>query len=429
MRTGSSSLSLLPKHDALPPNTFISADAVSWVLENVEGNYTEQQATQTLSGILNAGLICHACGHTQQPFVYGFYFYFFVGKESKEHTGFLYNGDREAFQADWMEVELEYFKPPLEADQDEDIGGPEFLRDKLDNPAPSSAERFRSCVLDPDVSKKSERPEWGQTKYQAKYRPDQAFEFLFKWSVATGAVIADVIRNWTNRAQGNQLTFIPIPGDPFALPSQNSDPIRGPIFFPLNTECLRANRQHLFSMFPEESWDYRLFLFREEIVRRFGFISSVTDPKQQLSSATFSTTHQYIHCTGNMFVLIPTTLEVSTTNQTLGLALGIQGMKPKEAKRSQDNMLDPDNDTGALISRHLTEGSPLMYGEGETSFLWSWNFMISKKWKNMSVTGATGDIAFMDKMLADFRRFCSNDEGRLQQFWEECCQLNQLKPL
>ena len=136
----------------------------------------------------------------------------------------------------------------------------------------------------------------------------------------------------------------------------------------------------------------------------------------------------------------------------------------------------------------------------------------------MSVTGATGDIAFMDKMLADFRlptstyylnnnpstwyfylysrlgkdkrtpfilnfhqqassnhptsylsfiylsflpinsyiypfihiflfihlsiesihlymyliicrRFCSNDEGRLQQFWEECCQLNQLKPL
>jgi len=41
------------------------------------------------------------------------------------------------------------------------------------------------------------------------------------------------------RAQTNQLFIIPIPGDPFALPSQNSDPIRGPIFVPLNTECLR----------------------------------------------------------------------------------------------------------------------------------------------------------------------------------------------
>ena len=41
------------------------------------------------------------------------------------------------------------------------------------------------------------------------------------------------------RAQTNQLFIIPIPGDPFALPSQNSDPIRGPIFVPLNTDCLR----------------------------------------------------------------------------------------------------------------------------------------------------------------------------------------------
>ena len=31
-----------------------------------------------------------------------------------------------------------------------------------------------------------------------------------------------------------------------------------------------------------------------------------------------------------------------------------------------------------VCGRHLTEGSPLMYGEGETGFLWSWNFMISK---------------------------------------------------
>ena len=39
--------------------------------------------------------------------------------------------------------------------------------------------------------------------------------------------------------------------------------------------------------------------------------------------------------------------------------------------------------------------------------------MISKRWKKISNTGATGDIAFMDKLLADFRKFCNNEENRL----------------
>jgi hypothetical protein len=46
--------------------------------------------------------------------------------------------------------------------------------------------------------------------------------------------------------------------------------------------------------------------------------------------------------------------------------------------------------------------------------------MISKRWKQISNTGATGDIEFMDKMLADFRAFCRNDENRLKIIWDEC---------
>ena len=29
-----------------------------------------------------------------------------------------------------------------------------------------------------------------------KYRPDKAFELRVKWSVATGALIADLVSNW-----------------------------------------------------------------------------------------------------------------------------------------------------------------------------------------------------------------------------------------
>ena len=156
--------------------------------------------------------------------------------------------------------------------------------------------------------------------------------------------------DYNRKAQTNGLSIIPIPGDPFALPSQNSDPIRGnqptisshsnsihhylgPIYVNLDTECLlMAQEDSLFQNFAKDSWDQRLFLFRESIVKRFGFssyfhcliqrifnaivrfgfVACTTDPNIQMSSATFSTHHQYIHCTGNCFVLIPTRL-VQTT--------------------------------------------------------------------------------------------------------------------
>ena len=183
---------------------------------------------------------------------------------------------------------------------------------------------FKSFTVDLDSLGKSERPEWGEGKYQGKYRPDKAFELRVNWSVATGAVITELVSNWARKAQSSGLSIIPIPGDPFALPSQNSDPIRGPIYIDLDTECIRLDRTNLFQEFAEHSWEQRLFLFRESIVKRFGFIPCTTDPHQQRSSATFSTHHQYIHCTGNCFVLIPTRLD-----QVSGIQ-GIKGMANKK---------------------------------------------------------------------------------------------------
>ena len=33
-----------------------------------------------------------------------------------------------------------------------------------------------------------------------KYRPDKAFELRVKWSVATGALITDLVSNWARKA-------------------------------------------------------------------------------------------------------------------------------------------------------------------------------------------------------------------------------------
>ncbi len=78
-----------------------------------------------------------------------------------------------------------------------------------------------------------------------------------------------------------------------------------------------------------------------------------------------------------------------------------------------------DEPKPSKVNRHLTDTKPA-YDHSETGFLWSWNFMISKRWKQISNTGATGDIGFMDKMLLDFRAFCRNDDNRLKTFWDEC---------
>ena len=51
----------------------------------------------------------------------------------------------------------------------------------------------------------------------------------------------------------------------------------------------------------------------------------------------------------------------------------------------------------------------------QTGFLWNWNYMITKRWKDQ----ATGDEAFMRRIMADFKSFCENDNNRLVDFWEK----------
>lgn len=48
-------------------------------------------------------------------------------------------------------------------------------------------------------------------------------------------------------------------------------------------------------------------------------------------------------------------------------------------------------------------------------FYWSWNFMLGKRWRSQY----TGDEQFQDNMLSDFRLFCTNQDGRLEKFFNE----------
>ncbi|KAL3247382.1 hypothetical protein MRX96_057103, partial [Rhipicephalus microplus] len=102
MKNPSDGICILPKQGGIPQNSFISVEATTWVRDHVEGVHSDQDAIQLLQKLVEETYICHASGDVRHPFVNGFYIYYFPEKNAKEN----YEVDLEAYQHEWMEVEL-----------------------------------------------------------------------------------------------------------------------------------------------------------------------------------------------------------------------------------------------------------------------------------------------------------------------------------
>lgn len=112
----------------------------------------------------------------------------------------------------------------------------------------------------------------------------------------------------------------------------------------------------------------------------------------------------YVHCTGGNFILMEDSHVSSPTLKDTPYSSSFSKKSTSELrkdyiKRSQSSQF------------HQKE----QVMESKIGYLWSWNFMSSKRWRSAN----TGDEFFQDKMLSDFRDFCSNKENRLQEFWLE----------
>ncbi len=128
-------------------------------------------------------------------------------------------------------------------------------------------------------------------------------------------------------------------------------------------------------------WDFQL---RDAIARSFGFIPCIRNSQlrrqDRMSNMSWSAENQYIHYTGNMFLLIPTGIR---------LQIGIQGIAaptPEVEDRRKDNL---------TITRSLSKQEPI-YDHSKTGFLWSWNFMISRKWKQLNSSTGAFALKFCD---------------------------------
>ncbi|CAH2990811.1 unnamed protein product [Chilo suppressalis] len=436
MRSSNLGVGFLQQTVSLPSHTFVSIYAIHWLQANMEG-VTYEKATSIMEKMLQEKMICHASGDTTKRFVVGYYMYHILPqKKDKELTDYVKPlGDLQSFENEWMEVEVLGPRSPLLSAEvtsgaidisgssplTDDTGVPAFLCHNIDPnymqaDSDSDLPLYKNTHLDIDVNNKSDRIEWGHARYQATFRPDQAYEMCIQWAVASGNIVSELIFGWARKAQNCRLQMVPIPADPLALPfTLKSDPLRGPIYVPLNEEPLLRNKSSLFEGFPEDTWLERLFLFQEAIVGRFGFIKCTVE---STSHAAGVGDHLYVHVTGNMFILIPTT--VKSEQRSLRAKPAI---KPLNASRYPVHSEAAPSPHEGYITRHVSGKNKDDYDNSRRmGFLWSWNHMISKKLK---YSQATGDEQFQIRMLRDFKLFCANQEQRLIQFWDQCWELQE----
>lgn len=137
---------------------------------------------------------------------------------------------------------------------------------------------------------------------------------------------------------------------------------------------------------------------------------SVKVPDDSTEPVTELYNHQYVHCTAGMFVLIPESTP-GPQPKTPARRCSIPTSSPKVASEMSGVSRSSSSELHRLyISRHgRQEAIP-----NEVGFLWSWNFMLTRRWRSAN----TGDENFQDTVLEDFRKFCSNSDSRLSQFWE-----------
>lgn len=342
----SEGICFLPIQSGVPQHSFISAEAVAWVKDQVEGIQTEMEAIQVIQKLLKEGFICHASGLLDHPFVNGFYIYYFLDKNNKAVQN--EEADLDAYRSEWFEVEL----LPQNEESFTGTSDTEVIESDMKKNL-----TFRSVNIDIDVSGRSDRPEWGQARYHSIFQPGEAFEIIMEWMVATGYIIADLVLGWARKANSQGLQLVPIPCEPFVVPDlTKSDPLRGAIFIPLLVQTLPDPASEILH-------DEGLEQFQEYVVRKFGFIL-LRDLHTVKNQKTF------VHTTGGMFLLIPSR-QAATAEQ---------------------------------------DGQP----EAEVGFMWSWNYMITKRWKNT----ATIDESFMRAVMHDFRALCSDQENRLKEAFD-----------
>ncbi|XP_067941804.1 GATOR complex protein Iml1-like isoform X2 [Watersipora subatra] len=295
------------KAAGLPPCTFVSYDAMLWIRKHCKHVHDNREALQVLQKLLDEKLIEHI-SHGQRNFLCGVYLFYITSMNpDSSPQPVTDSADAFYFDKEWVEVTLAVlpndcmFYPSTSnalGPQRRTVSPQKHSRQSsyTPNTAHSLSEvssGYKSSDIDAHMSRLAKealrRVEWTSFKYHSFYHPCSGFDFQLNWIVATGGLLYKMINSWKRKLTNSGFHLLPIPIDPFALPTEkNSDPLRGPIFVPLDPVVISSISDEV------------LVDFMASIIKRFGFIPIVYNYKGTSDPAST----QFIHSTGGFFVLI-----------------------------------------------------------------------------------------------------------------------------
>lgn len=163
---------------------------------------------------------------------------------------------------------------------------------------------------------------------------------------------------------------------------------------------------------------------QESIARLFGFFPCSPDPASPSVSNPVSRKQlpppQFIHHTGSVFLMI---LSSNANQKDIIVQPSPQRLIKSNSAWFSNSNLVPQCELGltSYITRHVIERQKWQQNqEVRVGFLWAWNSMQSKRWRNPS--GPVTDETTTLRLLNDLRKFCANDGDRLKKFWRDCVQ-------
>lgn len=476
----------------VPPNAFMSGEAMTWVQKSFSGEVSDLEAYELLKNMQESRLIQHASGSPRIPFIHGFYVYCLAlpenvppmtdaTKTSHSWRDFIprIEGNPD-FLSHWFEVavmeELSWRQKAEEV-----VGcGPRSGSTKsslsqegfvpispwgMRELAAASSQGFgagsgsaiagsrdfkppetRNVMLEIDCNK-TDRVEWCHVTYDGNYSVDRAFDMQVEWLVCTPSLLNEMLQGWSRKAITYGFHLVPAPTDPFHQHPEFANPLRCPLFIPLNIQALtegEENQDYLRDEKGLQPGDKSIDMFQDLIMRQLGFILIRDKNRGAFDGYGFHSgrkSHQmeYIHKSGVSF----TTLINAVDDPSIAAASHLPTSKsqcevvkaPQRRKSSpgipimvgrdgQFDIVDAANDVDGSESeapiveerRKLRSGSIREMQEGQSmsvGFLWSMNHMLTKKWR----CSACGDEKVYDSVMRELIDLSQNVGGKLKECW------------
>ncbi|XP_041453714.1 GATOR complex protein DEPDC5-like [Lytechinus variegatus] len=438
-------------------------------------------------------LIQHASGFPHIPFIHGFYVYCLVLPENvppmtdatKSHSWCDYipqlpvNTD---FPSHWFEVavmeELSWKQKSTETSSSvvEDFHpvSPWAMREMSGGTPgfgsmPASSRAFKppeikNVMLEIDCNK-TDRVEWCHVTYDGQYTVDRAFDLQVEWLVCTPSLLNEMLQGWSRKANTFGFHLVPAPTDPFHQHPEFANPLRCPLFIPLDIQSLKedVHRRHAGGeevleadgiadggcMLGLEPGNKAIDLFQELIMNKFGFILIRDKNQDTFDGFGFHASRrgrpmEYIHKSGVCFVSLinspdDTPIVPSITPSGQGRSSPCEVVKAPRRRKSSGGIpimvgrdssfdivdtLDDDEPDVTFVEerRKMRSGSirevreKHMDGQfNNVGFLWSMNHTLTKRWR----CSACGDEKVYDSIMKEVISISRNVDGKLTDFWLE----------